>query len=70
MRERGKKKDGQRNVIPPQIFNGQEFRGVSFKTRNPVALKGCFVNFQGSYHDDNVTGEYEKQNGEIYEVYK
>jgi len=27
MRERGKKKDGQRNVIPPQIFNGQEFRG-------------------------------------------
>ena len=32
MRERGKKKDGQRNVIPPQIFNGQEFRGVSFKT--------------------------------------
>ena len=29
MRERGKKKDGQRNVIPPQIFNGQEFRGVS-----------------------------------------
>ena len=28
MRERGKKKEGQRNVIPPQIFNGQEFRGV------------------------------------------
>jgi len=27
MRERGKKKEGQRNVIPPQIFNGQEFRG-------------------------------------------
>jgi len=27
MREHGKKKDGQRNVIPPQIFNGQEFRG-------------------------------------------
>ena len=28
MREHGKKKEGQRNVIPPQIFNGQEFRGV------------------------------------------
>lgn len=27
MRERGRKKEGQRNVIPPQIFNGQEFRG-------------------------------------------
>jgi len=27
MRENGKKKDGQRNVIPPQIFNGDQLRG-------------------------------------------
>jgi len=27
MREKGKKKEGARNVIPPQIFNGEEFRG-------------------------------------------
>lgn len=27
MRERGKRKEGQRNVIPPQIFNGEEYRG-------------------------------------------
>ena len=46
MRERGKKKDGQRNVIPPQIFNGQEFRGVSLKKRNSVALKGLFSTFR------------------------
>ena len=28
MREKGKKKEGQRNVLPPQIFNGEELRGV------------------------------------------
>ena len=28
MRENGKKKEGQRNAIPPQIFNGDQFRGV------------------------------------------
>jgi len=27
MREKGKKRDGQRNALPPQIFNGEEFRG-------------------------------------------
>eukprot|EP00092_Neocalanus_flemingeri_P026012 GFUD01028193.1.p1 GENE.GFUD01028193.1~~GFUD01028193.1.p1 ORF type:complete len:307 (+),score=130.93 GFUD01028193.1:72-992(+) len=27
MREKGKKKEGQRNVIPPQIFNGEAHRG-------------------------------------------
>jgi len=27
MREKGKKKDGQRFVLPPQIFNGEEYRG-------------------------------------------
>merc|ERR1719167_818509 len=27
MREKGKKKEGARNVIPPQIFNGEDFRG-------------------------------------------
>ena len=28
MREKGKKKDGQRNVLPPQIFNGEKYCGV------------------------------------------
>ena len=28
MREKGKKQEGQRNVLPPQIFNGEECRGV------------------------------------------
>ena len=28
MREKGKKREGQRNVLPPQIFNGEERRGV------------------------------------------
>ena len=28
MREKGKKREGQRNVLPPQIFNGEEHRGV------------------------------------------
>ena len=27
MRDRGKKKDGQRNVLPPQIFNGDDYIG-------------------------------------------
>merc|ERR1719513_518904 len=27
MREQGKKKDGERNVLPPQIFNGEKYCG-------------------------------------------
>ena len=27
MRKTGKKKEGQRNVLPPQIFNGEDYRG-------------------------------------------
>merc|ERR1712106_1240116 len=27
MREKGRKREGQRNVLPPQIFNGEEYRG-------------------------------------------
>ena len=30
MRAHGKKKEGQRNVLPPQIFNGEKYCGVSF----------------------------------------
>ena len=29
MRQNGKKKEGQRNVLPPQIFNGEKYCGVS-----------------------------------------
>ncbi len=28
MRENGRKKDGQRNVLPPQIFNEEKYCGV------------------------------------------
>ena len=28
MREKGRRREGQRNVLPPQIFNGEEYRGV------------------------------------------
>ena len=55
MRERGKKKDGQRNVIPPQIFNGQEFRGVS-KTKD--APKVPFVNWFWENFDDDAEAEF------------
>ena len=37
MRERGRRQEGQRHVLPPQIFNGDEYRGVSrllFLTKN------------------------------------
>ena len=29
MRARGARAEGQRHALPPQIFNGQQFRGVS-----------------------------------------
>ena len=29
VREKGRRREGQRNALPPQIFNGEEFRGVS-----------------------------------------
>ena len=28
MREKARKAEGQRNVVPPQVFNGEEYRGV------------------------------------------
>ena len=28
MREKGRRREGQRNALPPQIFNGDEYRGV------------------------------------------
>ena len=36
MREKGKKKDGQRFVLPPQIFNGEKYCGVSSKFKIPI----------------------------------
>jgi hypothetical protein len=29
MRSKAEKKEGQRNVLPPQIFNGEKYCGVS-----------------------------------------
>ena len=40
MREKGRKREGQRNVLPPQIFNGEEYRGVS-----RVGMKNFFYNY-------------------------
>ena len=28
MRREGRRRDGQRNALPPQIFDGEEFRNV------------------------------------------
>ena len=41
MRSHGNKREGQRNVLPPQIFNGQQFRGD-------------FVDFDIANEDDNL----------------
>ena len=38
MRANAKKKDGQRHVLPPQIFNGEKYCGVSMVT-NKFYLK-------------------------------
>ena len=69
MRERGKKKDGQRNVIPPQIFNGQEFRGVSLNTcahHCPEAKKtGSFV-FRGHIMMMMLHVNAKRQNDDLY----
>ena len=42
MRDRGKKKEGQRNVLPPQIFNGDDYIGVREKC--PKILLYCIAN--------------------------
>ncbi len=34
MRSKGKKKEGQRNVLPPQIFNDDKYCGVSCTRQN------------------------------------
>ena len=41
MRSQGTKREGQRNVLPPQIFNGEQFRGD-------------FVDFDIANEDDNL----------------
>jgi len=41
MRSHGNKREGQRNVLPPQIFNGEQFRGD-------------FVDFDIANEDDNL----------------
>ena len=45
MRANGKKKEGDRNVLPPQIFNGDKFCGVSTFPiqRSKATLKVFFV---------------------------
>ena len=36
MRAKGKKKEGQRHALPPQIFNGDKYCGVSTKRQNEL----------------------------------
>ena len=36
MRTSGRRRDGQRNVLPPQIFNGEHFRNVVMKSIQKV----------------------------------
>ena len=58
MRERGKKINGQRNALPPQIFNGEEHRfiwlvGIQIKT-NFCFFRGDFEDFDIANEDDNL----------------
>ncbi len=41
MRDKGKKKDGERNVLPPQIFNGEKYCGV--RKEGDGALSTTFI---------------------------
>ena len=44
MREKARKKEGQRNPLPPQIFNGEEYRGVGLVNCKDF---NSFLSFQG-----------------------
>ena len=57
MRERARKKDGQRYPIPPQIFNGDEYRGVRHLIKHPLqsnklTIKQDFDDFDIANEDD------------------
>ena len=45
MRKKGKKKEGQRNVLPPQVFNEDDYRGDydDFDTANEDDLLEEFL---------------------------
>ena len=45
MRTNGKKKDNQRHVLPPQIFNGDKYCGVSSSKRLSMTIirRGCWL---------------------------
>ena len=38
MRMNGRKREGQRNVLPPQIFNGEAYRGVREHVRGILTI--------------------------------
>ena len=38
MRTKAEKKEGQRNVLPPQIFNGEKYCGVSNSSHSQFAF--------------------------------
>jgi hypothetical protein len=51
MRAHGKKQEGQRNVLPPQIFNGEKYCGVGIifvsgtvsRNFSPVSCKKMYL---------------------------
>ena len=45
MREKGRRREGQRNALPPQIFNGEECRGV--RTRREGVGLSLSLSFVG-----------------------
>ena len=59
MREKGKKINGQRNALPPQIFNGEEHRfsycgGLVLWKTNFCFFRGDFEDFDIANEDDNL----------------
>ena len=46
MRAKGKKKEGQRHALPPQIFNGEKYCGVRCTHLGRVVARGMETNLE------------------------
>ena len=57
MRDRGKKKDGQRNVLPPQIFNGDDYIGVRKKKEKVFYHPDLRAHLQQDFEDFDLANE-------------
>jgi len=69
MRERGKRKEGQRHVLPPQIFNGELYRGDfdDFDTANEDDILEEFLGLDRKYPkiEPIKTGARERRVGRL-----